>query len=82
MFAAKPALEDDALKCARVIWVDSDATFHVTGSSCGGEWCATTVRSVRRLLYITGVDYCTVIKTEKLTTLQNCTTDNATVLYY
>ena len=81
MFAAKPALEDDALKCARVIWVDSDATFHVTGSSCGGEWCATTVRSVRRLLYITGVDYCTVIKT-KLTTLQNCTTNNATVLYY
>lgn len=49
VFAAKRALEDDALKCARVIWVDSDATFHVTRSSCEGKRCATTVRSVREI---------------------------------
>ena len=43
------ALEDDTLKCARVIWVDSDATFHVTRSSCEGKRCATTVRSVHEI---------------------------------
>ncbi|OUS46359.1 hypothetical protein BE221DRAFT_192349 [Ostreococcus tauri] len=49
VFAAKRALEDAALKCARVIWVDSDATFHDSRSVCAGARCETTVRSVSEI---------------------------------